>query len=169
MKAVPILHDVSIERFVAEIRPAGEPAIMKGLVEGWPIVAAARQGPQALTSFLSAKATSSPISVAVLPPDQAGRFHYTPDALALNYALEDMPLKALLERLLAEADNPSPPSLAGQSLNARTHLPAFVATHPMPILPPSVPPRMWICNAAKVAAHNVELDNVAVCAGGRRR
>ncbi|MEQ1725319.1 MAG: cupin-like domain-containing protein [Sphingopyxis sp.] len=169
MKDVTAWHDMSIEQFNEAIRPLGEPAIIKGLVEDWPIVAAARQGDRALVDFLSAKATTSPISVAVLPPDQAGRFHYTDDALTLNYALEDMPLKDLLGRLLAEADNPSPPSLAGQSLNARTHLPAFVATHPMPILPPSVPPRMWICNAAKVAAHNDELENVAVCAAGRRR
>lgn len=169
MKDVTIWHDVSIEQFNADIRPAGEPAIIKGLASDWPIVAAARQGDQALVDFLSAKATTSTISVAIAPPEVMGQFHYTPDARHLNYALEDMPLKALLARLLAETDVAAPSAIAGQSLNARTHLPAFVATHPMPILPPSVPPRMWICNAAKVATHNDELENIAVCAAGHRR
>lgn len=168
MKSAAIWHDVSIEQFNADIRPAGEPAIIKGLASDWPIVAAARQGDRALVDFLSAKATTSPISVAIAPPEVEGRFHYTSDAQHLNYALEDMPLKTLLERLLAAAHEDRPPAIAGQSLNARTHLPAFVATHAMPILPPSVPPRMWICNAAKVATHNDELENVAICAAGRR-
>ncbi|MEQ1509975.1 MAG: cupin-like domain-containing protein [Sphingopyxis sp.] len=169
MKTVPILHNVSIEQFNAEIRPAGKPVLMKALLGDWPIVGAATRGNEALVDFLMAKATTSPINVAVAAPEAQGRYHYSDDALRLNYALEDMPLKALLARLMDAADDPSPPSLAGQSLNARTHLPAFVATHAMPLLPPSVPPRMWICNAAKVAIHNDELENVAVCAAGRRR
>ncbi len=169
MKDVTIWHQVSIEQFNADIRPAGEPAIIKGLVSDWPIVAAARQGSRALVDYLSAKATTSPINVAIAPPEVVGRFHYTKDARHLNYALEDMPLKALLERLLVETDATAPSAIAGQSLNARTHLPAFVAMHPMPILPPTAAARMWICNAAKVATHNDELENVAVCAAGRRR
>ncbi|HEY2177116.1 MAG TPA: hypothetical protein VGH15_00915, partial [Caulobacteraceae bacterium] len=61
-----------IERLAA----AGEPAVIPGLVEGWPILAAARRGPDALCAYLLARDTGAPVPVMETPPAFEGRFGY---------------------------------------------------------------------------------------------
>jgi ribosomal protein L16 Arg81 hydroxylase len=59
--------------------------------------------------------------------------------------------------------------MAAQSLLADQFVKGFSAAHPMPFVPRSAEPRLWIGNAAKVATHRDAYENVAVVAAGRRR
>src|SRR6185369_4520280 len=71
---------------------------------------------------------------------------------------------------LREQENSYRPyAMAAQSLIADRYFPGFAASHPMPLVPASAEPRLWIGNAAKVATHNDPTENVAVVAAGRRR
>jgi len=166
---VRTIGPVDLETFHREIRPASEPVLMKGQVAAWPIVGAAKAGDAVLAASLAARAGPEPISYAIGGPEIEGRFHYTDDVGALNFVRAQATLGEFLELLLDEAKREPRRALAGQGLAAHRLLPGFVQAHPVGLLPPAIPPRMWIGNAARVATHNDELENIACVAAGRRR
>ena len=72
-------------------------------------------------------------------------------------------------RGFVEQENSYQPfAIAAQSMDAERFFPGFSQVHPMPLVPPSTGPRVWIGNAAKVATHNDPIDNVAVVGVARR-
>lgn len=169
MKAVRAFEAMDPKTFHDELRPQSQPALIKGLVSHWPMVAAARAADEVFVTNIASRAADEPISYAIGQPEIEGRFHYVDDGSDLNYTREHATLGAFLHLLLAEAMLPRPRALAGQGLALHQCLPSFAPSHPMPLLPPSVMPRMWIGNAAKVATHNDELENIACVAAGHRR
>jgi hypothetical protein len=169
MKDVTVWHEVTPARFADEIQPRGEPAIMKGLVAEWPIVSIASEGDKPLAEYLTSIAYPDPIASIYAPPEANGRFHYDEGVRRLNFERVSIPLENFLSQLLAESDVEHPTALAAQGLVVPKVMPNFVASHPLPILPASIPPRMWIGNAVKVATHSDELENIACVVAGRRR
>lgn len=168
-RPVRTINPIDAEAFHREIRPAGEPVLIKGLVAEWPMVRAAQAGTGVLLANLGARASAEPIAISIGDPEIEGRFHYTADALALNFERVQSTLPEFLALLESEAQLQQPRALAGQGLAADRCLPGFSRSHPNPLLPSAVPPRMWIGNAARVATHNDELENLACLAAGRRR
>ncbi len=169
MKNIAVWQNVSPEQFANEIRPISEPAILRGLVDGWPIVTVARLGDKPLVDYLGSMADSSPIASIYAPPEAEGRFHYVENMRRLNFERVSITLQNFLDQLLAEAESETPTALAAQGLIVPKCLPKFAGSHPLPILPPAIIPRMWIGNAAKVATHCDELENIACVVAGRRR
>jgi hypothetical protein len=78
-------------------------------------------------------------------------------------------LAGLLAGLREQEKAENPYALVAQGLIADRFVPGFSSVHPMPLVPTSAEPRLWIGNAAKVATHNDPIENVAVVAAGRRR
>jgi Cupin-like domain len=169
MSPVEIRTATTAEQFHREVRPAGQPVLMKGLVKDWPIVAAANAGDEALAQALAANASPEPLVVSHAPHGVGGKFHYADGGSQLNFERTEMPLARFLSVLLAERDNPEPRALAAQGQNLDRIIPQFGAVHPVPVLPPGIPPRMWIGSASTVATHGDDLENVACVAAGHRR
>lgn len=157
------------EASLAALRAQGEPVLVRGLVAGWPIVAAARTGTAELLARLAANASDAPLSYSVGDPAIAGRFHYAQDGQSLNFTRHQASLGQFLKLLAEEAQVQHPRALAAQGIPVHLCVPGFAAAHPMPLLGPMVPPRMWIGNKAEVATHNDELENIACVVAGRRR
>jgi|CXWL01.1.fsa_nt_gi hypothetical protein len=169
MKDIAIWRDVTAQMFHDEIRPIGEPAVLKGLVDDWPVVSVAREGDRPLADYIASLAAPGPIASVYAAPEIEGRFHYTENLRKLNFDRVSIPLDNFLDQLIAEKDCERPTSLAAQGLLVPKCLPGFGAQHRLSILSPSVVPRMWIGNAVKVATHSDELENVACVVAGRRR
>lgn len=169
MRIVSTRSDVTPRIFEEEIRPAMLPVLMKGLVAHWPIVAEAARGDGNLVRAITANASSDPVTVSVGAPEIDGCFHYREEALQLNFERTQMSLGDFMAALVAESGSAAPRALAVQGMSAQQILHGFTQVHPLALLPPTVPPRMWIGNAVKVATHNDELENIACCAAGRRR
>ena len=150
-----------------EIRQRAEPAVLKGVVDDWPIVRAARSGQAG--QYLRALAVSAPVPFMRAPPDVEGRLHYETAAAGRNFEQREAPLAVFLDQLEAEAGKTRPASLALQGMPAPERLPGFAEANPMPLLPPAIVPRLWIGNAAKVAIHHDPTENVACVAAGARR
>lgn len=169
--AAPIteFHDVDRRRFDDEIRPTGQPAILRGLGQDWPVVRAARQSDEAAVAYARRFSHERVFPAIVGEPEIEGRFFYTPDLTALNFTRGQSPLDPFLDRLLRDRAVSRPYAMAMQSAPIPELLPGFVAENAIDLLDPAIVPRLWIGNAIRVATHFDLMENVGVVVAGRRR
>lgn len=169
MREIPGRQGTTPDAFAKDIAAAGTPTVLRGIAADWPLVRAAREGSDACIAMLSRHATDTPIEVLRSDPENEGRFHYTPDGLALNFVRGRTSLPVFLAALQEQSPSERPFTMAALGVLAERVLPDFGASHPMPLVPASAEPRLWIGTAAKVATHNDPSDNIAVVIAGRRR
>ena len=151
----------------AEIRKAGRPVVIRGLVREWPAVAAGLQGGEAAVDYLRRFTPSRPVKAIAAAPSEKGRFFYTPDLTHLNFISGSGQLGQFLSDLLEAARDPDPPALAVQSEPVAEILPGFAEANRLGLLP-GVGARIWIGNAIRVAPHLDVKENIACCMAGRR-
>jgi hypothetical protein len=161
--------DIDTARFHNYVVARYRPVVLRGLVKDWPVVRAGLAGPGELATYLKRFDVGIRVAVKTAAPQLKGRFFYDPTIAGFNYSKEPMKVGKALDTLVGLADAQNPPSFAIQSAQARHCLPGFDADNPLPILPRSVAPRVWIGNAVTVAAHYDAQENLACCAAGHRR
>ena len=166
---LPEYHGVDRARFEAEIRPAGLPAILRGLGANWPAVQAAERSDEAIIAYLKRFSHAEPVGAVVGPPEIAGRFFYTPDLSALNFTRGQSPLAPFLDRLLRDRGAARPYAMAVQSVPLPELLPGFTAEQSTELVDADVVPRLWLGNAIRVATHYDLAENIGVVVAGRRR
>lgn len=120
-------------------------------------------------TLLAANASRVLADILRADAEEDGRFHYNSDGRSLNFVRGRGNLPGLIAGLRDQANARRPHAMAAQGLVADRYVPGFARAHPMPLVPASAEPRLWIGNAAKVATHHDPIDNVAVVAAGRRR
>lgn len=169
--AVTEFTDVSKQRFESEVLPPGEPAVMRGLVEDWPIVASARQSAQALCDYVAAFAPEHTVKYFRGDPAIRGRFFYNEDFSGFNFEHEETALQDLLQELLALGDVDDPPSIYAGAIPLRDELGKLSAENPNPLLDPAIEQlvSLWIGNRGRTATHWDLPQNIACVVAGRRR
>jgi hypothetical protein len=167
-RAIREYRDVDPATF-EDIRARGQPAILRDLAARWPAVEAAKASAEELIAYVRRFRTGSPVRAIVGAPDIEGRFFYGDALTALNFGQGTTMLDPFLDRLLRDRDNPRPYALAVQSTPIPEVLPGFERDNKVDVLPPEVVPRMWMGNAARVAAHYDLMENIGCVVGGRRR
>lgn len=166
---VPEIHDITPERFAAEVVPAYRPVVLRGLVRHWPAVAAAQGGPAAMAAYIRRFDGGRPANVMVAGPEIGGRFFYTPDMVGFNFTRAQVMLPILLDQLVAQAEDPVPPALYAGAATAPDTFPGWVEANPLPLATPEATPRLWIGNASRVSTHYDVSSNIAAVVAGRRR
>jgi hypothetical protein len=160
------LH-VDRRKFDEVIAPAGRPAVIRGLVDDWPFVRAARESRTALARAIQALDAGHEPYVIEAPPDVNGRIFYRDDLTAFNFTRRPATIRSTVDRLLELGDSPSAPAIFLESTSAKDYMPGFAGAHPMPLLDERVEPRIWIGNAIKVNTHFDLAYNIACVVGGR--
>ena len=160
---------VDRQRFDAEIRASGQPAVLRGAARDWPAVEAATQGPEAIVAYLKRFSGPQPVLALVGEPEIRGHLFYTPDLTALNFTRGQSPLDPFLDRLLRDREAARPYAIAIQSAPIPELLPGFVEENASDLVDGAVVPRMWLGNAIRVATHYDLMENVGVVVAGRRR
>lgn len=153
----------------AELIASQEPFALRGVAAHWPVVIAARNGPQAALDYLDQCLGDHPIEFALAPPSEGGRFHYNQTMTGFNFERRRTTLRGLAAMLRTAMADPAPPAIAGQGILAEQAAPRFAADNPLPLRPGAGEARLWLCNRARVAAHSDPAGNIAYCAAGRRR
>lgn len=153
----------------AAIRAAGQPAVLRHLGADWPAVAAAKRSDDELIAYLRRFRVERPVAVLLGPPEIEGRFLYTDDMRALNFARGTSPLDPFFDRLLRDRGNPRPHAIAVQSEEVPSIFPGFEHENRTDLLGPAVTPRAWMGNRIRVAPHYDLMENVGVVVAGRRR
>ena len=167
----PIREYDGVDRalFDREIRPARQPAILRGVGKDWPSVCAARAGAGAAVDYIKRFSHGEAVNAIVGDPDIAGRFFYTPDLKGLNFTRGRSPLDPFLDRLLRDRTVPRPYAMAVQSIPTPDLLPGFAEENGIDLVDADVVPRLWLGNAIRVATHYDLQENIGVVVVGRRR
>ncbi len=162
--AIPVAEKVDRATFEHEIKPGNRPVVLKGLVAGWPIVAAAQESPAALGAYLARFDTGRPAKVAICPASQKGRFFYNDTVSGMNYRNIPGTVTQVVNRLLA-ADSLGD-SIYVQAIQADQYLPDLIRHLPMPLLDEDIHPRLWIGNSVLTQTHFDESVNIACHVAG---
>src|SRR5579875_1115641 len=120
---------VDAETFAREILPGYRPVVLRGQVAAWPAVAAGRAGPREAAAYLARFAGPRPTDVMIGPPAIGGRFYYADDMRGFNFTRQQVPLPALIARLLALLDRPDGYALYAGAAAADDHLPGWTAAN----------------------------------------
>ncbi|HTV78157.1 MAG TPA: cupin-like domain-containing protein [Steroidobacteraceae bacterium] len=155
--------------FLQEVVGGCEPVVLRGLVDDWPAVRAARDSPPALLDYLSALDCGGQVEVFFGEPEIAGKYYYAPGLGGFNFERRIMQFGAALQALAAAIDAPGSGSVYIGSVSCRDRVPGFAPGNAMPLLAPETPPRIWLGTAANVSSHYDTYDNLACVIAGRRR
>jgi hypothetical protein len=168
----PIREFEGVDRslFLEEIRPAGQPAVLRGLGASWPAVQAALRSDEEIVAYMKRfRPDDRPVGAIVGEPEIEGRFFYRDDIKALNFTRGTSPLFPFLDRLLRDRGNPRPLAMAVQSETIPQLLPGFEKENATDLIRSDVAPRAWIGNRIRVAPHYDLMENIGVVVAGRRR
>ena len=165
-RSCPQVSGVTRERFFEEIVPAARPVVLKGLVEQWPAVIAARRSPQAIADHLRGFDQGRQVRIISAAPSEGGRFFYNEALTGLNFSQRAGTVSEVLDILLRPSDGSA---VAAQAVTAPDILPGFSQANPSPLVSDDVPARLWISSAAVVQTHYDLNDNIACAVAGRRR
>jgi hypothetical protein len=168
---VPEYHAVDRSRFEREIVPAGGPAILRGLVADWPIVAAGRTSPEALAGWLRDRATEQTGEAWFAAPEIGGRFDFDETLTGYNFDRKRASIDQLLDLILRQQGATRPFGIYAGALPLDRHLPGFLETNPMPLLDRDrdMLVSLWLGNRTSTAAHWDLPQNLACVVAGRRR
>jgi hypothetical protein len=162
------VENVTRAHFDAVIRPAGKPVILKNLVGDWPSVKAGASSLNQLGDYLKSLDIGATTPTFLAPPEVKGRYFYTDDMRKFTFESREVPLRATIDKLLDQQNDPAPLGIyAGASPTVNT-LPRFGEGNPMPLLDPYVVPKVWISNSARVAPHFDISENIACLVSGER-
>lgn len=162
-------HAIDRAGFEAEIVPGGQPAVLRGLTEGWPCLAAARESTAALAAYLKAADGGQPARTMLALPAVRGLYFYDSAMRGFNFETRDIGFSLITDKLIELADDPAPMGIYAGSLAAGGVAPSFARDNPMPLLDAEVEPRLWLGNRSRVATHFDIANNIACVVGGRRR
>lgn len=169
MKVIAEWRGVTAEQFNREILPAGQPAVLRGLVDHWPAVRAGRTSPAAMVDYLRGFSTGANVNVMTAGPEIGGRFFYNADLTGLNFENTVAPLAGVFARLLELLDAPAPPAVYAGSIPIPEKLPGFTRDNSLALVDPKVNPNIWIGNRVTVQTHYDISLNMACVVAGRRR
>ncbi|MFL6725672.1 MAG: cupin-like domain-containing protein [Sphingomicrobium sp.] len=161
-------HEVTREQFEGEIRPLGQPALLRGLHRDWPLVREGLKSAKEAADYLIGFYRGQPVSAITLPAAEHGRIFYNKDVTGYNFTRTQEDLRNVLGALLKDVQAPDGRAIAMQAIPAHETLPGFTDQHAM-ALAPAIIPNLWIGSAAIVAPHYDLWENIACVAVGRRR
>lgn len=173
LKQVAVWHNVDKATFTQEILPLAEPAILKGLVNHWPLVQhtsdTTRSSYVALIDSLKALYIGGNVQFARLDKQSANnRYFYNRDFSGFNFKREVASFDTFANALLRNEIS-SQEAVAIQSAPVNDYFPTFTQTHELPLFDASVEPRFWLGNHSTVVPHYDDADNIACVIEGKRR
>jgi hypothetical protein len=152
-----------------DILASTEPLLLRGLVAGWPVVAAGQQSPQAAIDYLRRWCQDATVNAMLGPPEIDGRFFYNAAMDGFNFQSMRVRLDAVLDELAKHLVTSRPPAIYVGSTTIDGALPGFRGENDVDLGPRDPLASIWIGNRTRIAAHYDLPDNLVCIAAGRRR
>lgn len=157
------------EQFLRDILEPCRPVVLRGLVDAWPAVQAARQSPRELQRYFATFDAGLEVEAFIGDPAIAGKYYYTADLKGFNFERRPMPFLQAIGQMLETLERPESATLYVGSVPVPQCMPGFLAANPMPLLPQRAGARIWIGHRSNVSSHYDTFDNLACVVAGRRR
>lgn len=146
------------------------PVVLRGLVDAWPLVQAARASAEAVVAYLQRfDHGTMPVVAMVAPPEVEGRIFYDEHLQGFNFRHERIPLAVALKTLLKYFHDDAAPTIYLGATTIDTYLPGLLAEHDLDLGDRESLASVWIGNRSRIPAHQDLPDNLACVAAGRRR
>lgn len=150
----------------AEVLQSSEPVLLRGLVQDWPLVRAARESDAAFCEYLRPFGPETRLMYQRGPAEIQGRPFYNDDFTGFNFRQDIRTLGALLDELLVG----TPETIYLSSTEIQRSFPGLGSANALPALASRNPlVSLWLGNRMQVAAHFDTPDNIACVVAGRRR
>ena len=163
-------RDLDAASLTTELLRSPEPFVLRGLVRQWPMVQAARRSDRDFCDYLRRFGDDTRVGLWRGAPAIEGRFFYNDDLTGFNFGREINRFGALLDELLANADQPGAPSLYLGSTELDGSFPGLRQENDLAVLASHQPLiSLWLGNRIRVPAHFDLPDNLACVVSGRRR
>lgn len=163
-----VWQNVDVDMFNETIRPLAKPAVLKGLVNDWPLVQAAQMSDQSLLKQLASDYKGGNARFLRQSAQEDGYYFYNQEYSGFNFTRNIASLDTIFELMLARAENPDADRIAMQSAPINEHFNNLTEHNQMPLLPNEVEPRFWLGNDSKVNTHCDDADNIACVVSGKR-
>jgi hypothetical protein len=161
------MREIEASKLDDEILRSTEPLVLRGLVAGWPMVAAARAG--CADAYLRSFYRDATVTAMLGAPAIDGRYFYNEDLSGFNFAPVRVRLDTVLDEVQKHAASMPAPSIYVGSTTVDTCLPGFRDSNDIDLAGRDALASIWIGNRTRIAAHYDVPDNVACVAAGRRR
>jgi hypothetical protein len=145
------------------------PAVLRGLVGGWPAVKQGLISPAALVRYLDRFDSGKSVDALLAAPEIDGQIFYNDSMTGFNFLRNRLPLAAVAEQVLRYAQFPKSPAVAAQSALVRDCLPGFAEENRLDLVDDNVLPRIWLGNRITTPTHVDEWNNIGCVVAGRRR
>jgi hypothetical protein len=171
MQSIREFEGTSPQVFRDEILQSAKPAVFRGLVADWPIVAAAITSDETFCDYLKRFDRGYDVDTAYGPPSIRGRLFYNEDLSGLNFRMGKSRIDAALRHVMDHAGEDPAPTLAIQSVVISRYLPGLELENRLPggLIPSETEARLWVGSRGVVAAHFDVSENIACCVAGSRR
>ena len=164
--------DVQANALPADLLHSTEPVLLRGLVQHWPLVQAAKQSDRQFCDYLrgfGAAGAETKLGLWRGAPEIAGRFFYNEDFSGFNFQREIGSLGSLLDELLTRSQDPKAPALYLGSTELGGSFPGLRRFNDLGLGDRDPLASLWLGNRIRVAAHFDLPDNIACVVAGRRR
>jgi hypothetical protein len=145
------------------------PRVLKGLVDHWPAVKAARHGDASLLGYLRSFSRDKDILAFRGAPEQGGRFFYNQDLSGFNFDRISTSLGKLLLQLEAADKVESAEHIYVGSTSIDEYFPGFRQQNDVDLGERRPAVSIWLGSRSRIAAHFDSPDNIACVVSGRRR
>ncbi len=149
-------------------RPPSAPLVLRNYAQHWPLVRAARRGPELFARLLMKFDGGQVLEAMIADPTEGGRLFYTEDLRQFNFTRMRGYLADALEILASQARRPRPVTFYIGSTSIPEYFSGLERECELPGLT-DVAPNLWLGNSVCVATHNDNANNVACVAAGHRR
>ena len=167
--AVEMLEGCSPGAIPAKVFESEVPVLLKGLVAGWPAVAACRPSLAAAASYLSGFWIEQPVTAYVGDAGIEGRFFYDADCTGFNFKSGKAHLGQVLQKLAEEERAGSGATIYVGSTPVDQWLPGFRAHNDVTLPTSGALASFWLGSRTRISAHFDFPDNLACVVAGRRR
>lgn len=153
----------------ADVADGDLPVLLRGFVDHWPVVQAAKTSHQALHNYLKEYDKGAVVPVSAGSPSLDGRVFYNTSFTGFNAERGNAPLGEVLDRVLSHVEDTRPPLIYLASSGVDQTLPGFRTENDIDVGAPQPLASVWIGLRSRIAAHNDLPRNVACVAAGKRR
>ncbi len=152
-----------------DILRSEKPLLLKGLVNSWPLVQAAKKAPEDAAKYLEAHYSGKPVRVSLLPAKEKGRVFYGEGMQGFNFTNHEISFPQVVEKIFSQEAEVQPEGVYMASSGVDIFFPSMLEELSFSENVPRSLVNIWLGNQSRIAAHYDFAQNLACCVAGKRR